>query len=92
MLDEQRIQSKPARVNSIMVPDVWIQPKYVITVKVDEITRSPIHTCGQEDGIGYALRFPRAVSFIRTDKRAEDVNTTHEIIEMFKNQKRLELK
>lgn len=92
MLDEQRIQSKPARVNSIMVPDVWIQPKYVITVKADEITRSPIHTCGQEDGIGYALRFPRAVSFIRTDKRAEDVNTTHEIIEMFKNQKRLELK
>ena len=50
------------------------------------------HTCGQEGGIGYALRFPRAVSFIRNDKGVEDVNTTHEIIEMFKNQKKVELK
>jgi DNA ligase-1 len=45
-----------------------------------------------EKGVGYALRFPRAVSFIRTDKRVEDVNTSKEIIEMFKNQKRVELK
>ncbi len=92
ILDGIKVQNKPARVNSIMVPDVWVTPKYVITVKADEITRSPTHTCGQENGVGYALRFPRAVSFIRNDKRAEDANTTHEIIEMFKNQKKVELK
>ncbi len=92
MLDDIKVSNKPARINSVMVPDVWVLPKYVITVKADEITRSPTHTCGQEGGIGYALRFPRAVSFIRNDKGVEDVNTTHEIIEMFKNQKKVELK
>ncbi|MCL4400364.1 MAG: ATP-dependent DNA ligase [Candidatus Parvarchaeota archaeon] len=92
MLDDVKVPHKPARVESIMVPDVWVAPAYVITVKADEITRSPMHTCGMEKGVGYALRFPRAVSFIRTDKRVEDVNTSKEIIEMFKNQKRVELK
>ncbi len=92
MLDEISTEKKPARVNSIMEPDVWVMPRYVITVKADEITRSPIHTCGQENGVGYALRFPRAVSFLRSDKDAGDVNTTHEIIEMFKGQKNVKLK
>lgn len=92
MLDDTKVSHKPARVNSIMVPDVWVDPKYVITVKADEITRSPTHTCGMEKGTGYALRFPRAVSFVRSDKRISDVNTSKEIIEMFNNQKKVELK
>ncbi len=91
MLDDIKTANKPARIESIMIPDVWVTPKYVITVKADEITRSPTHTCGMENGVGYALRFPRATSFIRTDKRVEDVNTVKDIIEMFKDQKKIKL-
>ena len=91
ILDEIKVQNKPARIDSVMVPDVWVVPKYVITVKADEITRSPIHTCGKEKEVGYALRFPRAVSFIREDKGAEDTNTSKEIVEMFKNQKKVKI-
>lgn len=92
MLDAVAVKNKPARVDSLMIPDVWVVPKYVIAVKADEITKSPTHTCGMENGTGYALRFPRAVTFVRTDKNAEDVNTVKEIIEMFNNQKKMELK
>ena len=91
ILDGIKVQNKPARVDSVMVPDIWVVPKYVITVKADEITRSPIHTCGKEKGVGYALRFPRAVSFIREDKGAEDTNTSKEIVEMFKSQKKVKI-
>ncbi len=91
-LNDIKINHKPARVDSLMEPDVWVNPKYVITVKADEITRSPIHTCGFENGMGYALRFPRAVSFIRSDKSVEDVNTVKEIEEMFNSQKKVKLK
>jgi DNA ligase-1 len=75
-----------------MQPDVWVVPKYVIAVKADEITRSPTHTAGMKDGIGYALRFPRAVSFIRTDKKAEDANSVNDIIEMYNEQKNISVK
>jgi DNA ligase-1 len=92
LLDEIKLYKKPTRVDAILIPDVWVEPKYVITVKADEITKSPIHTCGREGGSGYALRFPRAVSFVRTDKRAEDSNSVKEIIEMFEEQKKVALK
>ncbi len=92
MLDDVKVTHKPARVDSIIEPDIWTEPRYVITVKADEITRSPMHTCGMKDEVGYALRFPRAVSFVRTDKRPEDSNTTKDIVEMFNNQKKVELK
>src|SRR5262245_32095284 len=47
-----------ARVDSKMIPDVWVEPKYVVEVQADEITRSPIHTAGAEgNNPGYALRF-----------------------------------
>ena len=92
ILNEIKVDSKPARVDSIMQPDVWVVPKYVIAVKADEITRSPTHTAGMKDGIGYALRFPRAVSFIRTDKKAEDANTVKDIVEMYGQQKNISVK
>ncbi|MEM0142584.1 MAG: ATP-dependent DNA ligase, partial [Candidatus Parvarchaeum sp.] len=92
MLNIIKVDSKPARVESIMQPDVWVLPKYVIAVKADEITRSPTHTAGMKDGVGYALRFPRAVSFIRTDKNAEDANTVEDIIEMYTQQKNISIK
>ncbi len=91
ILDDEKVDKKPARVDSILVPDVWVEPKYVIAIKADEITKSPIHTCGAKEGVGYALRFPRAVTFIRTDKKAEDTNTVKEIEEMFEEQKRVKV-
>jgi DNA ligase-1 len=91
-LDPIAVQHRQARVDSKMVPDVWVQPAFVITVAADEITRSPLHTCGADaQGIGYALRFPRVQGFLRDDKRAEDANTVRDIIELYELQKRVKL-
>jgi DNA ligase-1 len=99
LLSKAVVKQKPARVDSLITPDFWVEPKYVITVKADEITKSPMHTCGmQEDKsgekAGYALRFPRIVGdgFIRRDKSPEDATSTLEIIEMFNDQKRVSVK
>ncbi len=91
-LDEMTLDHKPARLDSLMEPDVWVEPRYVLTVNADEITRSQMHTCGKEEGTpGYAMRFPRTVGFIRTDKRAEDATTVAEVIELFNQQKRVKV-
>jgi len=63
----------------------------VIEVLADEITRSPMHTAGfvEKDGVkepGYALRFPRLVSFRDKDKKAEDATSVEELIAMYKEQ------
>src|SRR5438874_7101931 len=80
---------KPARVNSILVPDVWLEPEIVVEVLADEITPSPRHTAGKfDDQPGYALRFPRIVSFRSDDKKAEDATTVREVREMFEQQHR----
>ncbi len=98
-LNKIKAKSRPARVDSIIEPDFWVDPKYVVTIKADEITKSPMHTCGrskQPDGTetGYALRFPRLVgdSAIRADKGPEEATTTAEVIEMFKLQKKVSVK
>lgn len=89
LLDTQKADHRPARVDSRLVPDVWIEPKFVVTVLADEITRSPVHTAAQDErGRGLALRFPRVVGFVRDDKSAEDATTTKEIAEMFAQQRR----
>lgn len=85
--DKIKVDKKPARVNSILVPSVWIKPEIVIEVLADEITRSPVHTAGKDhNGIGYALRFPRLIKFREADKRAEDATTVSELISMYKQQ------
>jgi DNA ligase 1 len=89
LLDTQRVDHKPARVDSRLVPDVWVEPKFVVTVLADEITRSPVHTAAQDErGRGLALRFPRVVDFVRDDKSPEDATTTKEIAGMFAQQRR----
>jgi DNA ligase-1 len=89
-LDAIATPVRPARVESILEPDVWCEPVYVVEVQADEITRSPSHTCGRtaEDPLGYALRFPRAVDFLREDRSPEDATTVAEIIEMYAQQRR----
>lgn len=92
LLDEEAAPERPHPVDSEITPDVWVNPKYVITVTADEITRSPNHTAGRDaDGIGYALRFPRVQGFIRTDKSPRDATTVSEIIDMFNLQKRVKM-
>lgn len=87
LLDAVAVDHKPARVDAVMLPDIWVEPKYVIEMQADEITRSPIHTAGKVgDAPGYALRFPRVVGFIRTDKKPEDATTIEEILQMYKKQ------
>jgi DNA ligase 1 len=87
--DKIKISHKPARVNSVIEPSVWIKPEIVIEILADEITRSPIHTAGKTSSEpGYALRFPRLVSFRNSDKKAEDATTVKELIEMYKLQNR----
>lgn len=85
--DALQSKDRPPRVNSVLTPSVWMKPEIVVEVMADEITRSPVHTAGQFEGNpGYALRFPRIVSFRGGDKSAEDATTVEEIMTMFRSQ------
>jgi DNA ligase 1 len=75
-----RSDQRPARVNSKIVPSVWVEPKIVLEVLADEITSSPNHTAG------YALRFPRVIRFREADKRPEDATTLVELVELYQAQ------
>jgi DNA ligase-1 len=81
------VEQRPARVSSLIEPDVWLEPKIVVEVLADEITRSPAHTAGKVGKEpGYALRFPRLISFREGDKKPEDATTVEELIELYKHQ------
>jgi DNA ligase-1 len=87
-----KVDHKPARVNSLIAPSYWVEPKEVLEIFADEITRSPVHTAGKVgEEPGYALRFPRLVSFRGADKRAEDCTTVKELIDMYNSQKRVKV-
>ena len=86
-LDQDRTPEQPARVDSQLTPDVWVEPHVVIEIQADEITRSPFHTAGRgPDELGYALRFPRVIGFVREDKRPEDATTVAEIVSLYERQ------
>jgi DNA ligase-1 len=88
LVNRLEVSEKPARVSSILVPDVWLQPEIVVEVLADEITPSPRHTAGKVgDQPGFALRFPRIVSFRSADKKPEDATSVVEIREMFNQQR-----
>jgi len=87
-LDRDAIRKRPRRVDSTVVPDVWVTPRIVVEVLADEITRSPSHTCGKSGrSPGYALRFPRVLGE-RSDKAPEDATTEREIRQMHRQQGR----
>jgi DNA ligase-1 len=66
---------------------VWCLPRYVVEIQADEITRSPMHTTGRDEaGLGYALRFPRVVGFVRADRRPEDATTVEEVAGLYQKQ------
>jgi DNA ligase-1 len=86
--DPLQVPQKPARVRSLLTPDVWLEPEVVVEVLADEITPGTNHTAGKVgDAPGFALRFPRIVAFRDADKRPEDATTVKEIIEMYRQQR-----
>ena len=86
-LEKIKTREKPRELISKLEPDFWVEPKIVITVAADEITLSPMHTCGMAGETGYALRFPRMVS-MRDDKSPAEATTVREVISMFEMQRR----
>jgi DNA ligase-1 len=70
----------PARleVNKNMEMNVWFEPAVVVEVLGGEITKSPSHTAGFEEGSGLSLRFPRFRRY-RPDKSPEQATTVKEI-------------
>lgn len=81
-LEDYRISKRPPRLKlkKEMVPDQFYEPAVVIEIIGAEITRSPAHTAGEEEGEerGLALRFPRFLN-IREDKGPEEATTVEEI-------------
>jgi len=89
MLDTDALPHKAARLDAAIEPDVWVEPHYVVEIRADEITRSPMHTAGRGGGsIGYALRFPRIINFVRRDRAPEDATSEQEVLAMFARQER----
>ncbi len=97
--EKLKIDKKPKNysVDKMMECDVWVEPKIVVEIRADEITRSPVHTAGRVMGpsksgsafavkeAGFALRFPRLERF-RDDKKPEDATTLSEVEKMYKMQ------
>ena len=89
IMERYVVKHKHSRVNSKMEPDNWFTPSMVLEVAADEITLSPLHTCGWDlvrSGSGLALRFPRFTGKWRKDKSPEDATTSQEALEMYKKQ------
>ena len=89
LLEPYKIPHKHARVDSKLVPDVWLVPAVVLEVAGSEITLSPIHTAAwdkvRKDAC-LAIRFPRFTGKYRDDKEPEQSTTTEEILEMYHKQ------
>lgn len=79
--DTVQTKKKPSEyhIDTAMEVDMWVEPKIVVEIKADEITKSPSHTAL------YALRFPRLVRF-RDDKGITDVTTYDEIASLYTKQ------
>ncbi len=87
-LEADRLPHRDPRVVSVINPDVWVVPRYVVELQADEVSRSQMHPAGRtDDGPGYALRFPRIVKE-RSERTPEDATTVDEIIELHSMQGR----
>ncbi len=72
--DSEFVESQPERykVAEGIKPDVWVEPKIVVEVAADEMTKSPMHSAG------VGLRFPRLIRF-RDDKNVSQITTIAEL-------------
>lgn len=73
-IEKIKVSQKPKEyeVNKNLYPDVWCEPKLVVEIEADTITKSPIHTAG------LALRFPRLKNF-RDDKDLTQATSLQEL-------------
>lgn len=73
-LDKLKVTQTPRgyNVDKNLYPDVWTEPKLIVEIAADELTKSPIHTAK------FALRFPRLVK-IREDKGLENITDVSEL-------------
>jgi len=73
-ISKSKVKKKPKEyvVDESLEPDVWVEPKVVVEIAADNITRSPNHSAG------LALRFPRLKKF-RDDKGVGEVTTAGEL-------------
>jgi len=78
-LDRIELKEKPKNylVEGTLLADVWVEPKVVVEVAADEITKSSVHAAG------IALRFPRLMRF-REDKGADQATTWKEVEQIAK--------
>ncbi len=89
LLDKDARDGPSPLLDSAVVADVWVDPRHVVPVLADELTRSPNHTAGRSgDEPGYALRFPRVLEMPRVDKGPQDATTVTEFQSMFAAQTR----
>ncbi|CCC82500.1 ATP-dependent DNA ligase [Thermoproteus tenax] len=94
MLEPYKIDHRHPRVSSRMEPDVWFTPGIVLEIIGAEITLSPLHTCCQgaiKPDVGLAIRFPRFTGRYRSDKGPEEATTVDELLEIYRNQKKVKL-
>ena len=87
---------QPTRYRVTLLNDDYTTMEFVVQILENIFHKTPaeayrimmqVHTAGRQDGLpGYALRFPRLISFRDDDKRSEDATTVREIREMFASQ------
>lgn len=82
-LEKIKLKAAPKNVGYVenLKPDVWVEPKYVVTIDADEITKN-ISKGSKEIGGGLSLRFPRLIEYGR-DKLLEDITTVEELKGMY---------
>lgn len=82
-LKEIDVKERPKdyEVDKDLAPDFWVEPKVVVELAADEVTKSPKHTAG------LALRFPRLIRF-RDDKSPGQVTTLRELEDLYELQKK----
>ena len=89
LLDKDARNGPSPLLDSAVEADVWVEPRHVVPVLADELTRSPNHTAGRSGHEpGYALRFPRVLEMPRPDKGPQDATTVDEVQSMFDAQTR----
>ncbi len=69
---EVSTQPKEYIVDKNLLPDVWVEPKLVIELRADSISKSPFYQTG------LSLRFPRFIKF-RDDKSITDATNLEEL-------------
>jgi len=71
--DKLKTIKKPTRyiTPTSLSPQTWVEPKIVVAIRCDQVTKSPMHTSG------ISLRFPRLMAY--REKLPEDANTVTDI-------------